>query len=122
MAAQTAALNIAADAVGAAVAELSLHSADPGGTGASELPTTGSYTREVPDYSGSAAGGEDDLATPVTFGGPGVATDATHLGFWGSAGATWLGGVALTSPKLGFVDPDTLEVTSAPIVAAVPSL
>ncbi|TDE02822.1 hypothetical protein [Jiangella asiatica] len=120
MAATEATLNIAADAVGAAVAQLSLHSADPGATGANELPLTGAYTREVPDYSGAAAGGVDDLAAPVTFGGPAVATNAGFLGFW-AAGSVWLGGVALTAAKPGFIDPDTLEVTSAPVQAAVPS-
>jgi len=118
MAVQTAALNLAANGIGAGVTHLSLHSSDGSTTGANEL-AGGSYAREVPDYSDAAATGEDDLADPVTFGGPASPTNATHLGFW--ATSTWLGSVALAVTKTGFVDPDTLTVTSAPIVAAVPS-
>lgn len=101
-----------ADVVGAAVSHLSLHSSDGGSTGADEL-TGGSYARQTPDYSGAASGGTDDLASSVVFGGPAAATSASHLGFWNST--TWLGSVALATTKGGFVDPDTLTVTSAPI-------
>lgn len=115
MAVQEAARNISSDGVGAAITELSLHFTDGGATGTDEL-AGGSYTREVPSYVTAAAGGVDDLAASVIFGGPAAATNATHLGF--RAGATWLGSVALAVAKNGFVDPDTLTVSSAPIVTS----
>jgi len=98
----------------AAVTHLSLHSTDGGSDGSGEL-TGGSYQRQEPSY-GSPSNGTVDLDDPVEFGGPANASTVSHLGFWASS--TWLGSVELDQPKTGFVDGDTLTVTSAPIQVA----
>ena len=95
----------------AAVTHLSLHSSDGGTTGTDEL-SGGSYQRQEPSY-GSPSNGTVDLSSPVTFGGPANASTVSHLGFWASS--TWLGSAPLAQPKTGFVDGDTLNITSAPI-------
>lgn len=100
-----------AEIAAGAVTHLSLHSTDGGIDGSGEL-TGGSYQRQEPSY-GSPSNGTVDLDGPVEFGGPANASTASHLGFWASS--TWLGSVELDQPKTGFVDGDTLTVTSAPI-------
>jgi hypothetical protein len=73
---------------------VSLHSADPGTTGASEL---GSTTRQACSWN-AASGGAKTNSTALTFTTPGT-TAATYMGTWSavSAGTYALGGALASS-------------------------
>lgn len=90
--------------------KLSLHTADPGATGASEA-TGGSYARQSAGYN-AASGGACALAGTVSFTGMPAAT-VTHVGIWDSTGTPkFLQGAALAASKTVGAG-DTLNVTSA---------
>lgn len=101
-------VNLIADGEAARIAEFSLHTADPGTTGAAEA--TGSpYARQAPTY--SAAGAEGPLGATDQPATPGVAWcdtfyfstpvgTFTHFGAWTSGGA-FIGGNALTETITG---------------------
>ena len=86
-----AAKNAMLDALG--VTHLSLHTANPGSTGASEV-TGGSpaYARKAVTGATAAAAGSKLVCGSVTFDVP--ACTVTHVGQWN--GATWLGYSAVT--------------------------
>lgn len=72
---------------------VSLHTGDPGATGANEV-TGGSYARQAESF-GAASGraltnGSDIVFTDMP------AVTVTYIGFW-TAGGTWKGGFAVTS-------------------------
>ena len=78
----------------------SLHSADPGLTGASEL-SGGAYARVATTF-GAPSGQATDNTALVTF--PTATADwvaATYFGLWDqlAVGGNFLGGVALTTPR-----------------------
>lgn len=74
---------------------LSLHSADPGTTGASEL-TGGGYVRQAYVPTAAAAGAESNTAS-ITVPNAGT-VPATHIGIWTTATVgTYLIGAALGS-------------------------
>ena len=87
---------------------VSLHTADPGDTGASEVGAVGSYGRVQRDASdanwsaGTATDGLTSNVATITFPAPtapgwGV---ATHCGVWDApTGGNFIGGGALTTPK-----------------------
>jgi len=79
-----------AAAESAKITELSLHTADPGTTGANEA-TGGSYARVTTTVTATNGTG---TSTQVTFNAP--AGTFTHFGAW--AGATFLGGDPLDAP------------------------
>lgn len=91
-------LNAASDGATAAITAVSLHSADPGTTGTSEL-TGGSpaYARQTPSY-GAASGGVAAMSGDLTFDVPAGSTVA-WVGFW--AGATFAGKVDVTDEAYG---------------------
>jgi hypothetical protein len=90
--------------------KLSLHTADPGTTGASEA-TGGSYARQSAGYS-AASGGACALAGTVSFTGMPAGT-YTHLGLWDSAGTpVFLQGAAFASSATVSAG-GTVNVTSA---------
>jgi len=78
------------------VTHISLHTADPGSNGASEV-TGGdpAYARVAVTEANwdAAANGEITLAADTPFDGP-AGGDATHMGIWD--GTTFLGGGAIT--------------------------
>lgn len=75
----------------------SLHTADPGSTGASEV-TGGSYAR-VPITWNAASGGTKTLTAAVTLQIP-SGTTITHFGLWSaSSGGTFRGGGALDASQ-----------------------
>ena len=90
--------------------KISLHTADPGATGASES-TGGSYARQTAGYN-TASGGACALAATLNFTGMPAST-VTHIGIWDSTGTPkFLQGAALASSKtLGAGD--TLALTAA---------
>lgn len=97
MALTTAELNTAADAAAARLLYVSLHTANPGSTGASEV-TGGSpaYARKALTFGAAASGAAS--ASEVTFDAP--AGTFTHFGVWSAAsGGTFRGGAALASSQ-----------------------
>lgn len=91
---------------GAGAAEathVSLHTADPGSTGASEI-TTGGTTRQALTW-GTPSGGSVP-ASPVTFTVDSVTV--THVGLWAADGVTFLGGGA-TDTEETFGGPGELD-------------
>lgn len=87
-----AARNLAADAIGAVAVRASLHTAEPGETGADEVVGAG-YGRQTAAWDpavGGLAVPEDGVAFDVPAG-----VTVTHAGFWTVAGV-WLGGEAVT--------------------------
>jgi hypothetical protein len=90
--------------------KISLHTADPGATGASEA-TGGSYARQTAGYS-TASGGACALAGTVSFTAMPAST-ITHIGLWDSTGTPkFLQGAALAASKT-LNSGDTLNLTAA---------
>lgn len=88
------ALNTAAAAVTGRATTVSLHTANPGTTGGSEV-SGGGYARQPISW-GPPTGGSVVQAETVVFSGPEGAT-VTHIGLWD--GSTWLGGAPLTAAE-----------------------
>lgn len=93
----TAEVNVAVDAVTARDAYISLHTADPGGTGANEASGgSPAYARKALSW-GSASSGAAS-ATQVTFDVP--AGTYTHFGLWSAVTAgTYRGGNPLSQSE-----------------------
>ena len=99
------------DAFGTNAVFVSLHTADPGTGGTSEL-TGGApaYARKAVTWSAAAAGSKAASNTPV-FDCP--ASTITHLGYWSAVTAgTFYGSRALDSPQT-FATQGTYTVTAA---------
>jgi hypothetical protein len=79
---------------------VSLHSADPGETGASELAVANGYARQSCAFS-AASGGATENSGTVTFTNTGSAwSAATHFGVWdASSSGNFLGGGSLAASK-----------------------
>lgn len=92
MAFQNGMLTPAAGAAVADVVEVSLHSAEPDGTGSNEL-AGGGYARQPVTW-GTASSGIVTASTDPEFSVPGEGTWVRWCGLWDSAGA-FLGGIAL---------------------------
>lgn len=91
--------NVALDAIGDVGLYVSLHTADPGTTGASEV-TGGSpaYARKSVTWA-SASSGSMALSAAVTFDVPSGKT-VTHFGVWSAAtSGTFYGGGALSASE-----------------------
>lgn len=91
--------NAAASGVTALSGYASLHTGDPGGTGASEV-TGGSpaYARKAVTWA-AAGGGSVTTSASATFDVPGSTTIA-YMGLWSaSTGGTFYGGAALSSSE-----------------------
>ncbi len=76
---------------------ISLHTGDPGGTGAAEV-TGGSYARQSASFGPANAGAaSNDVAVDfVTM----PACTVTHMGVWSALAGTWLWGGILTASKV----------------------
>src|SRR4051812_41810542 len=109
------------DDIDAVATHASIHTADPGGTGAHEV-TGGSYVRKALTWPSSSGGIK--TAAPVTFQIP-TGSTITHFGLWNAVGGgTFAGGQALVEEVVFAVGaPYSLTVsavTDAP--SAVPSV
>ena len=102
-------LNGLLDSLDVRATHVSLHTADPGSTGAAEVGDL-PYLRQPLVW--SAASGGVKTASPVTFQVPG-GTTITHLGLWDSVtGGVFAGGALLDGPEVFAVDgPYVLAVT-----------
>lgn len=89
---QVRSINIGADAIAADIVEVSLHSADPGDTGADEL-SSANYSRQPITWN-PASGGVASNAEPVTFE-LSAGDAAMYSGLW-SADGQWCGGSELS--------------------------
>lgn len=90
--------------------KMSLHTADPGATGASEV-SGGSYARQTAGYN-AASSGACALAGTLSFTLMPAAT-VTHIGLWDSTGTPkFLQGAALSASKTVGAG-DTLQITAA---------
>lgn len=99
--------NVLANAYGAAAPYISLHTADPGTTGASEV-AGGGYARQQTTWGAAVAG--VIVGSPVVLAIP-PSTTVTHLGFWAvGSGGSFRDAVAL--PVTAQVLP--LSVTTTP--------
>lgn len=99
MALSTAALNIAADALGAAIDRARLHTGSPGGSGTSNVATSNVATISW----GAASNGDITLAgTPIAFTGGAAGGPCTHVSFWDGvpgSGGVFMGDFALTGDQ-----------------------
>lgn len=107
---ETGALDVMSDAMAADINAISIHTADPAGTGANEV-TGGGYARQVPSWNAAGGDGTADLTTTLAFSGP-ASQAVTHYGCW--AGATFRGGFPLTG-DLAFNASGELNVTEITI-------
>lgn len=90
--------------------KLSLHTGDPGATGASEA-SGGSYARQTAAYA-SASGGQNALTTTLNFAAM-PSCVITHIGIWDSSGTPKFRlGTPLAASKT-LSSGDTLSLTSA---------
>jgi hypothetical protein len=97
MAFATATLNNFLDNLNSLATHASLHTADPGGTGASEV-TGGSYARQAISWN-AASGASKTITATVVFQIP-AGTTITHAGTWSaSSGGIWRGGGALDASQ-----------------------
>lgn len=89
----------------------SLHTADPGTTGANEA-TGGSYARQNANYANAAAAA---IALTATLNFTGMAAGTyTHYGLWDSTGSpVFLQGAILAASKT-VGGGDTIQITAAP--------
>lgn len=79
------------------ISHVSLHTADPGQTGASEV-SGAPYARAAITFD-AATGGAKDSAQDVQIGVP-AGTTITHVGYWSAAtGGTFLAFDAMTTPE-----------------------
>lgn len=92
--------------------EMSLHTGDPGPSGALEVSGPG-YAREPVTWD-TPESGQTSASTAVEFGVP-ASTLVVYAGFWDGS-ADWLGSVPLSQPE-PFTGPGTLELE--PITIAV---
>lgn len=103
----------ALDALGAVAVRMSLHSADPGTTGASEI-AGGGYARQTCSWA-AASGGSMALAANETFSVEASDTVA-YAGFWRVDDTSFLFGMDL--PDETFSIAGTYTVTTASTVTA----
>lgn len=103
-------LNFLADTLKGRFGLLSIHSADPGTTGANEV-SGGTYARLAPSY-GAAAAGTADLSASLTFNMP-AGSSAAYWGAWSADGLTFRGSRPLSAVE-NFTDAGSYELTSAP--------
>ena len=91
-----AARNLMLEALRTSATTASLHTGDPGTTGANELTGgTPAYARQAITWNAASAGGLDNNANPV-FNVPAGKT-VSHWGIWN--GATFLGGGSLSTSE-----------------------
>lgn len=109
MASSVTALNRAYLGVTTTVTHLSMHTGDPGTTGASEV-TGGLYEREPVTYDATPAAGLGDITAPVVFNVPSSVT-LSHWGAWDDT--TFLFGATLTASQ-PFTDAGFYTLNSAP--------
>jgi hypothetical protein len=94
------------------ITHVSLHTANPGDTGASEVSGgSPAYARVAIAFNAAAAGAMDDSTNGATLNVP-ASTTVAYVGFWSASTAgTWLGYVDVTDEV--FASQGTYTVTDA---------
>ncbi|MFE3461383.1 hypothetical protein ACFXKD_27885 [Nocardiopsis aegyptia] len=114
MAMQTGWFDLVLDAGATELVQVSLHTADPGVTGASEL-SGAPYARKTATWD-PASGGTLPTAAAILFDVPGGNT-VRWAGLWAADGTTWRGGLPLSTEEPygsdGTYSLDTIELTMA---------
>lgn len=107
------------DHLGTLIGFASLHTADPGATGTSEVAGgSPAYGRKAVSW-GAAATAAKSSSAGVTFDVPGGNTQITHLGYWSAAsGGTFRGSRPLDSPQT-FATQGTYTVASGNITESL---
>lgn len=109
MALSTAGRNAAVAGVTGLITHISLHTADPGGTGASEV-AGGSYARQAVTWD-APSGGTGGITNDPSFDIP-AGTTITHYGLWSaSSSGTFYGGGALSASE-AYVGAGTYVLTA----------
>lgn len=112
----TAGKNLMLNGLTAGAAYASLHTADPGANGGSEV-TGGSYTREAVTWA-AAANGTAASSAQVVFDVP-ASTTITHIGYWSaSTSGTFYGSRALDTPQT-YATAGTYTIASGNIAESV---
>jgi hypothetical protein len=109
----TAGKNVMLDGLGAVALKASLHTADPGTTGANEVAGGApAYAKKAITWNAAAGGDLDNNANPV-FDVP-AGTTVTHFGLWSNDGLTFYGGGALAASET-FAGQGTYTLTDADV-------
>lgn len=90
------ALDAMANHLASIATQVSLHSADPGATGANETTAA----RQVPTWTASA-NGDFGFTAPEAFTGGAASGPVTHAGLWDATG-NFLGGFPITTGDVAF--------------------
>ena len=98
------------------ITHISLHTADPGTSGTSEV-TGGSYARQAVTW-GAASGGVKSNTGSLGFSVP-AGTTVTHVGGWSaSSGGTWRGGGTLSASQ-AFATSGTYTIAAGDLDATI---
>ncbi len=113
----TAGKNLALNALKDTITHVSLHTADPGDTGANEVSGgSPAYARKAIAFNAAASGTMDDSTNGITFDVP-AGTTVTHVGYWSAVtGGTFLAKSAQTPET--FAGQGTYTVTDADLTLA----
>jgi len=103
-------LNVAVDSITALAQKFSLHTANPGTTGANEV-TGGSYARVAAAWA-AASGAVAHPSATATLNVPG-GTTITHFGMWTNAGVFVGGGPLGSSETFSGAGTFTLDTTTS---------
>lgn len=97
MAFENSLLETGLDAMSGVLVSASLHTADPGGTGANEV-VGGTYARQTPtwDAAGATTPAVVEMSAPIVFQIP-AGNEINYVGLW-STGPTWEGAIQLGAP------------------------
>ena len=106
-------LNYGLDGMAAVIAEVSLHSADPGTSGTDEVDG-GGYVRQTPSFN-AATNASVSIDSALTFEVPGGSTVVSWVGLWDAANV-FLGGIQLNTSEV-FEGEGQFAVTSLTINA-----
>lgn len=108
--------NLLLDGLAGGVTFVSLHTADPGTGGTSEV-TGGAYTREAVSWA-SAASASVSTSASIVFDVPG-STTITHLGYWSaSTSGTFYGSRALDTSQT-YATAGTYTIITGNIIESV---
>jgi len=112
----TAAFNAMLDNLGTLVTHVSLHTADPGTAGTSEVTGgTPAYARKTATWSAAAAGIKNLSNAPV-FDVP-TGTTVLYVGYWGALTAgTWYGSSTITAATFTTQNTYTLDDANLELV------
>jgi hypothetical protein len=101
---------------------LSLHTADPGATGTSEI-SGGAYARKSIPWDAAPSAGRLDTQADIVFDGPASQVTVTHVGYWTAlTGGTFKNSFALSqSRQIGPGDTLTIQTNDLALILTLTS-